>query len=68
MPARGSETTLTARLLLSGDAATHLEQLVARLSLEPGIQAVHWHAADGPVALPAPAADPDETVETGEAS
>jgi hypothetical protein len=33
-------------LPLAGDAATCLEQLVARLSPEPGIQAVHWHAAD----------------------
>jgi putative Mg2+ transporter-C (MgtC) family protein len=62
---QASETRLTARLLLSGDAATRLEQLVARLSLEPGIQAVHWHAADGPAAFSAPAADPDEP---GEAS
>jgi len=53
---QGSETRLTARLLLNGNAATRLEQLVARLSLEPGIRAVHWHAADGPEAtVPAPA-------------
>jgi putative Mg2+ transporter-C (MgtC) family protein len=39
----GTETKLIAHLLLSGDAATRLEQLVARLSLEPGIHAVHWH-------------------------
>ena len=59
----GSETRLTARLLLNGDAATRLEQLVARLSLEPGIRAVHWHAADGPAALPAPLSAPDEREE-----
>jgi putative Mg2+ transporter-C (MgtC) family protein len=53
-----SETRLTARLLLNGNAATRLEQLVARLSLEPGIHAVHWHAADDPAALPAPAPSP----------
>jgi len=52
-----SETRLTARLLLNGNAAARLEQLVARLSLEPGIHAVHWHAADGPAAaVPATAA------------
>ncbi|HEY6791024.1 MAG TPA: hypothetical protein VI365_27320 [Trebonia sp.] len=48
-------------LLLAGDAATRLEQLVSRLSLEPGIHAVHWHTADDPsplpVTAPAPAAD-----------
>jgi putative Mg2+ transporter-C (MgtC) family protein len=47
----GSETRLTVRPLLDGDAATRLEQLVARLSLNPGIYAVHWHAAATPVAL-----------------
>jgi hypothetical protein len=46
--AKGSETRLTANLLLSGDAATSLEKLVARLSLEPGIHGVHWHAAADP--------------------
>jgi putative Mg2+ transporter-C (MgtC) family protein len=40
-----AETRLTAQLLLDGDAPTLLEQLVARLSLEPGIQSVHWHSA-----------------------
>jgi hypothetical protein len=48
-------------LLLAGDAATRLEQLVSRLSLEPGIHAVYWHTADDPsplpVTAPAPAAD-----------
>lgn len=58
--ADGSETKLTVHLLLSGDAATALEHLVARLSLEPGIHTVHWRAADdaGPLAVPAPATDP----------
>jgi putative Mg2+ transporter-C (MgtC) family protein len=56
--ADSSETRLTARLLLAGDAATRLEQLVSRLFLEPGIRAVHWHTADDP-ALPAPAPAPD---------
>jgi putative Mg2+ transporter-C (MgtC) family protein len=53
-----SETRLTVRLLLNGNAATRLEQLVARLSLEPGIHAVHWHAAGDPAALPASAPSP----------
>lgn len=55
---QGSETRLAARLLLNGNAATRLEQMVARLSLEPGIHAVHWHAAGDPAALPAPALSP----------
>jgi putative Mg2+ transporter-C (MgtC) family protein len=42
----GSETRLTADLLVGGDAAARLEQLVSRLSLEPGIHSVHWHSAD----------------------
>ena len=57
--AEGGESRLTANLLLAGDAATCLEQLVARLSLEPGIHAVHWHTADnpGPALACAPASD-----------
>jgi putative Mg2+ transporter-C (MgtC) family protein len=57
--ADGSQSRLTARLLLAGDVATRLEQLVSRLSLEPGISAVHWHAADehGPLPVPAPGID-----------
>ena len=42
----GDETKLSASLLLDGDAATRLENIVARLSIEPGIQAVHWHSAE----------------------
>jgi putative Mg2+ transporter-C (MgtC) family protein len=42
----GTETRLTAHLMVGGDAAALLEQLVARVSLEPGIRAVHWHSAD----------------------
>jgi len=56
--ADGSDTRLTARLLLAGDAATRLEQLVSRLSLEPGIHAVHWHAADSPGAVSASVSAP----------
>ena len=59
--AEPSETRLIAHLLLSGDAATSLEALVSRLSLEPGIHAVHWHTAEdpGPLAVPASAPVPD---------
>jgi len=42
----GTQTRLTAHLLISGDAAARLEALVARLSLEPGLYGVHWHSAD----------------------
>ena len=41
-----NDTRLSADLLLDGHAPTALEQLVARLSLAPGIHGVHWHAAD----------------------
>ncbi len=44
----GSDTRLTANLLVGGGAATFMEALVARLSLEPGIHDVHWHSADEP--------------------
>lgn len=56
----GSETRLTAHLLLRGDAASHLEALVARLSLEPGIHDVHWHSADEPDLAQALTASHDE--------
>ena len=48
MSYEGSQTRLTARLLVGWDAAAHLTQLVSRLSLEPGIYGVHWHRADSP--------------------
>ena len=50
----GGDVRVTAHLLLDGNAPAHLEQLVARLSLEPGIHAVHWHAADEPDTDPLP--------------
>ena len=60
----GTQTRLTAHLLIGGDAAARLEALVARLSLEPGLYGVHWHSADEPdtALLPAPSAvgSPDE--------
>jgi putative Mg2+ transporter-C (MgtC) family protein len=44
----GTQTQLTAHLLVGGDAAARLEALVARLSLEPGLYGVHWHSAGEP--------------------
>jgi putative Mg2+ transporter-C (MgtC) family protein len=56
----GAETRLSAALLLDGDAAARLENLVARLSIEPGIQAVHWHSAEQePMPASAAASDDD---------
>jgi putative Mg2+ transporter-C (MgtC) family protein len=43
-----AETKLSARLFTDGDPPAILEQLVARLSLEPGIHAVHWHTDNDP--------------------
>jgi putative Mg2+ transporter-C (MgtC) family protein len=50
----GTETRLSASLLLDGDAATRLEHIVARLSIEPGINAVHWHSIGDDPAAPVP--------------
>ncbi|GGU48173.1 MgtC/SapB family protein [Streptomyces violascens] len=36
-------TSLRATMTVSGDITRALEQVVARLSLEPGIQDLHWH-------------------------
>jgi putative Mg2+ transporter-C (MgtC) family protein len=66
----GTETRLTAHLLVGGDAPQLLEELVARVSLEPGIRTVHWHSADEadrpppplPVPEPEPGSPDDETV------
>ena len=38
--------TLTAHLLMDGDAPSRLERLVAELSLQPGVRAVQWYAGD----------------------
>ncbi|HTM86421.1 MAG TPA: MgtC/SapB family protein [Mycobacterium sp.] len=47
---------LTAYLLINGSAPDRLERLVAELSLQPGVDAVHWNADDpttiGPFGLP----------------
>ncbi len=40
------EITLTAHVLMSGDAPARLERLVAELSLQPGVRAVQWYAGD----------------------
>ncbi len=38
--------TVTAHLLMNGHTPAKLEQLVAELSVQPGIQAVQWNAGD----------------------
>ncbi|BBY08738.1 MgtC/SapB family protein [Mycobacterium noviomagense] len=43
---------LTAYLLMDGHAPARLERLVAELSLQPGIQAVHWYAGEPSDSLP----------------
>jgi putative Mg2+ transporter-C (MgtC) family protein len=44
--------TLTAYLLSDGHAPSRLEQLVADLSLQEGVQAVHWYAGDQDEPMP----------------
>jgi putative Mg2+ transporter-C (MgtC) family protein len=64
----GIQTRLTAHLLVGGDAAQLLEQLVARVSLEPGIRTVHWHSTDErelPSALAVPETGPGGETEVG---
>ncbi len=48
----GDTVTLTAYLLSDGHAPARLEQLVAELSLQPGVQAVHWYAGDDDDPMP----------------
>jgi len=43
---------LTAYLLSDGHAPSRLEQLVAELSLQEGVQAVHWYAGDDDDPMP----------------
>jgi putative Mg2+ transporter-C (MgtC) family protein len=51
-------TVLTAYLLSDGHAPARLEQLVADLSLQEGVQTVHWYAGDQDDRMPrAPHAD-----------
>ncbi|WP_035850838.1 MgtC/SapB family protein [Kitasatospora azatica] len=40
---RGEATTVRATVAISGDVTTALEQVVSRLSLEPGVRDLHWH-------------------------
>ncbi|WP_369386755.1 MgtC/SapB family protein [Streptomyces sp. CG1] len=39
-------TSLRTAVALNGDPARALEQLIARLSLEPGVRDLHWHLDD----------------------
>jgi putative Mg2+ transporter-C (MgtC) family protein len=49
----GDDTVaLTAYLLADGHAPARLEQLVAELSLQPGVNAVHWYAGDSDEPMP----------------
>ncbi|BBX96462.1 MgtC/SapB family protein [Mycobacterium lacus] len=40
------KVTLTAHLLMDGHTPAKLERMVAELSLQPGIYAVHWYAGE----------------------
>jgi putative Mg2+ transporter-C (MgtC) family protein len=63
----GTQVRLAAHLLIGGDATARLEALVARLSLEPGLYAVHWHRSDEPdtalLPVSSAAGPPDEEEE-----
>jgi putative Mg2+ transporter-C (MgtC) family protein len=48
----GDDAVLTAYLLSDGHAPARLEQLVAELSLQEGVQAVHWYAGDEDEPMP----------------
>jgi len=52
---RGPDSTATLRttVAVAGRVADGLEQLVSRLSLEPGIRDLHWHLDDEPAPQPA---------------
>lgn len=50
--AADDNVALTAYLLMDGHAPARLERLVAELSLQPGIQAVHWYAGEPSDSLP----------------
>jgi putative Mg2+ transporter-C (MgtC) family protein len=46
----GEDTSaLRAGVLLHGDPGRSLEQLIARLSREPGVRDLHWHLYHGPL-------------------
>lgn len=46
------DAVLTAQLLVAGRAPDRLERLVAELSQQPGVNAVHWYADDQAGATP----------------
>ncbi|OBI43351.1 hypothetical protein A5707_05095 [Mycobacterium kyorinense] len=56
--AADDNVALTAYLLSDGHAPARLEQLVAELSLQPGVHAVHWYAGDQASPMP-PAPQPE---------
>jgi putative Mg2+ transporter-C (MgtC) family protein len=57
--AAADNVTLTAYLLADNHAPARLEQLVAELSLQPGVYTVHWYAGDQDNPMP-PAPQPDQ--------
>ncbi|WP_369393153.1 MgtC/SapB family protein [Streptomyces sp. CG1] len=42
----GDTASLHATVTISGDVAAALEQVISRLSLEPGVSDLHWHMDD----------------------
>ncbi|MFE7635582.1 MgtC/SapB family protein, partial [Kitasatospora sp. NPDC057518] len=44
----GDATSLRATVAITGQVAPALEQVVTRLSLEPGVRDLHWHLEDEP--------------------
>ncbi|GAA1500951.1 MgtC/SapB family protein [Kitasatospora kazusensis] len=44
----GDLTSLRATVAISGDVAHALEQVVSRLSLDPGVSDLHWHLEEDP--------------------
>ncbi|MER7752299.1 MgtC/SapB family protein [Kitasatospora sp. NPDC097643] len=45
---RGEATSLRATVAITGHVAPALEQVVTRLSLEPGVRDLHWHLDEDP--------------------
>ena len=43
---RAEVTSLRATVAIGGDVAQALEQVISRLSLEPGVSDLHWHLED----------------------
>ncbi|AUG81526.1 membrane protein [Kitasatospora sp. MMS16-BH015] len=46
---REDTTSLRSTVAVTGDVTAALEQVVTRLSLEPGVRDLHWHLEDEPV-------------------